>query len=166
MSVLFNSSVSQQFSLLSQLHVAVLPLSTTHLSPLRSSIYPFLPPLPPPNSFICKYSLQLVFDLIQGFCLLEQHRCWAIAGRILHILLLSRVRVDAAARQGFWGQVLCELLVSTHLPGFDVCHPLFKDIFPLDLPSPSRLLVVPELLWALQTPLLIPHHPLEHPWIS
>lgn len=48
MSVLFNSSVSQQFSLLSQLHVAVLPLSTTHLSPLRSSIYPFLPPLPPP----------------------------------------------------------------------------------------------------------------------
>lgn len=104
---------SSAFSLSYMLQFCPSPPHTFHHF-VPPSILSFPPSPPPPNSFICKYSLQLVFDLIQGFCLLEQHRCWAIAGRILHILLLSRVRVDAAARQGFWGQVLWELLVSTH----------------------------------------------------
>lgn len=31
---------------------------------------------------------------------------------------------DIAASQGTWGQVLCELLATTHLPALNVCHPM------------------------------------------
>lgn len=81
-------------------------------SPLRSSIFPTSPlhscssswrsklqcitqyiSIFCPNSFTHKYPFQLVFGLVQGSWLLEQHKCWVIVGPVLDILLLPRVKV-------------------------------------------------------------------------
>lgn len=102
-----------------------------------------------PNNFTCKYSLQKIIALVQGFWFLKHHNYWAFTQRLLEYSAIVQRQGDLAARQGIQGQSRREFQVPhKSLPLWEALSRLTRLTFVIAA-SGHPLLTVE---WAVQAP--------------